>query len=45
MDSAEHYFRKLQRLATNVNSQYLSANGLTRVYRSRHITDSIAKYA
>lgn len=45
MDSAEHYFRKLQRLATNVNSQYLSSFGLTRVYSNRHREDSVAKYA
>lgn len=44
-DSAEHYFRKLQRLGTSVNSQYLSSLGLTRLYQSRHIADSIAKYA
>lgn len=44
-DSAEYYFRKLQRMGTTVNSQYLSSLGLTRLYCSRHITDSIAKYA
>lgn len=45
LDSAEHYYRKLLRFGTTVNSQYLSSLGLTRLYRSRHITDSIAKYA
>lgn len=44
-DSAEHYFRKLQQLGTTENSQYLSSLGLTRLYQSRHIADSIAKYA
>lgn len=45
LDSAEHYFRKLQRTGTTENSHYLSSFGLARLYRSRHVADSIAKYA
>ncbi len=44
-DSAEYYFRKLQRYGTTINDHYLAALGLTRLYRMQQISDSIAKYA
>ncbi len=45
LDSAEYYFRKLQRYGTTINDHYLAALGLTRLYRMQQISDSIAKYA
>lgn len=45
LDSAEHYFRKLQRSGKTVNDHYLAALGLTRLFRTQHKEDSVAKYA
>ncbi len=45
LDSAEHYFRKLQRTGKDLNSQYLATWGLTRFFNAKNQLDSIAKYA
>ncbi len=45
LDSAEHYFRKLQHSGKDLNSQYLAAFGLTRLYQTQQQPDSLAKYA
>ncbi len=45
LDSAEHYFRKLQHSGKDLNSQYLAALGLTRLYQTQQQPDSLAKYA
>ncbi len=45
LDSAEFYFRKLQQLGKNLNDHYLTSWGLTRIYYTKEIQDSVAKYA
>ena len=45
LDSAEHFFRKLKNNSETVNSQYLSAWGLTRLYSFNSKKDSVAQYA
>ena len=45
LDSAEHFFRKLKNSSGTVNSQYLSAWGLTRLYSFNSKKDSVAQYA
>ena len=45
LDSAEHFFRKLKNNSETVNSQYLSAWGLTRLYSFSSKKDSVAQYA
>ncbi len=45
LDSAVHYFRKLQRTGTSLNDHYLASLGLTRVFRKWGQQDSVAKYA
>ena len=45
LDSAEHFFRKLKNNSETVNSQYLSAWGLTRLYYFNSKKDSVAQYA
>ena len=45
LDSAEHYFRKLQHSSTSRNDQYLAAWGLTQLYYHKNQLDSIGKYA
>ncbi len=45
MDSAEHYFRKLQHSGTSRNDQYLAAWGMTQLYYHKDQLDSIGKYA
>ena len=42
-DSAEFYFRKLQRF--HFNHDFQANKGLLSLYRGKHITDSISKYA
>ena len=45
LDSAEHYFRKLQHSGTSRNDQYLAAWGMTQLYYHKDQLDSIGKYA
>ena len=45
LDSAEHYFRKLQQSGTTRNDQYLAAWGLAQLYYDKMPLDSIGKYA
>ncbi len=45
LDSAEHYFRKLQYTGKDLNSQYLATWGLNRIFYAKNQPDSIAKYA
>ena len=45
LDSAEHYFRKLQHTGTTRNEQYLAAWGLTQMYYNKKQLDSVGKYA
>ena len=45
LDSAEHYFRKLQHSGTTRNDQYLATWGLTQLYYGKMPLDSIGKYA
>ena len=45
LDSAEHYFRKLQHCGTSRNDRYLAAWGLTQLYYDKMPLDSIGKYA
>ena len=45
LDSAEHYFRKLQYISPTRNNQYLAAWGLTQLYYHKDQLDSIGKYA
>ncbi len=45
LDSAEFYFRKLQQLGKNLNDHHLSVWGLTRIYYTKGLQDSVAKYA
>ena len=45
LDSAEHYFRKLQHSGTSRNDQYLAAWGMTQLYYHKVQLDSIGKYA
>ena len=45
LDSAEHYFRKLQHSGTSRNDQYLATWGLTQLYYHKNQLDSIGKYA
>ena len=45
MDSAEHYFRKLQQSGTTRNDLYLAAWGMTQLYYGKMPLDSIGKYA
>ena len=45
LDSAEHYFRKLQHCAATRNHQYLAAWGLTQLHHRQNQLDSVGKYA
>ena len=45
IDSAQHYFRKLQLTGKSPNDHYLTSWGLTQVYYQYGDADSIAKYA
>ena len=45
IDSAQHYFRKLQQTGKSPNDHYLTSWGLTQVYYQYGDADSIAKYA
>ena len=45
LDSAEHYFRKLQHSGTTRNDLYLATWGLTQLYYHKDQQDSIGKYA
>jgi cell division protein FtsB len=45
LDSAEHYFRKLQHSGTTRNDLYLATWGLTQLYYHKDQLDSIGKYA
>ena len=45
LDSAEHYFRKLQHSSTSRNDLYLAAWGMTQLFYSKMPLDSIGKYA
>ena len=45
IDSAQHYFRKLQNTGKSPNDHYLTSWGLTQVYYQYGDADSIAKYA
>ncbi len=45
LDSAEYYYRKLQRLNDELLDQYLASRGLTRIYNTREQQDSLGKYA
>ena len=44
MDSAEHYFRKLLN-NKSLKNQHLAAWGLSQLFKSQGISDSVAKYA
>lgn len=45
LDSAEHFFRKLQLNGQTRNDLYLATWGLTRLFTAKSHNDSIAKYA
>ena len=45
LDSAEYWYRKELQTGRDYNNQNSGACGLSSVYRQRHLSDSVAKYA
>ena len=45
LDSAEHYFHKLQTEGKSTNDRYLASWGLSQLYKKTGQSDSVAKYA
>ena len=45
LDSAEHLFRKELREGKDFNNQIAGCKGLQEVFKQKHVSDSVAKYA